>query len=93
MFSLNVAQKPQLHFRRKNFEKEKRRDFRMFFIFDPLYLRTEAKYRVHGFVNCKSLYKMYHNLYFGLKDVKNVFILGFLGKKRDEKKVEIFSHS
>ena len=70
MFSLKGAQDqdPRLHFRRKNSQKsaswvfcievlKKKRKFRVFFIFDPLYLRTETEYSIHGFVKCTSVSK------------------------------------
>ena len=60
MFSLKVAQDLWLHFCRKKIEKIRlygffveflqKRDFRVFSIFNPLYLKTETRYRVHGFV-------------------------------------------
>ena len=65
MFALKIAQDPRLHFRRKKHKKIRnsaswlfvqrsfeKRNFRLFFIFYPLYLRSDTEYRVHGFVNC-----------------------------------------
>ena len=63
MFSLKVAQDPQVHFRLKKLKKfsfvktffRKQRNFSVFFIFDPLNFRIESKYRVHEFVTCTNV--------------------------------------
>ena len=93
IFSLKIPQDPRLQFRWKKFSKNfafmgflkeflKKRFFRLFFIFDPLNLRSETKYRVLGFVNCTSV--LYATLW-TKNDVNFVSYLVFLGKKEDKK--------
>ena len=53
-FLSKIFLKKRLHEFLKKFI-EKKNDFRVFFIFDRLYLPTETEYRIHGIVNCTSV--------------------------------------
>ena len=63
----------------------KKNNLWVFFIFDPIYLRTETEYRIHGFVKCKH-FKGYIN-----NGVKIDSFLVFFGLKKRLKKVWFFS--
>ena len=97
MFSLNVAQDPRVRVHRKKFLKKnwlhgfsskdilKKRSFWLFFIFDPLYLRTQTK--VHGFVICTSV--LYATFWTKMTS-KVFFILSVFGQKRGQNGTHIF---
>ena len=102
MFPLKVAQVPGLHFRRKKTSKKNRlhgfflkRSFEktlfltVFYVWSPI---SHNQDQIQG-PWFRVIYKRFIGCIFAQKCVKIFFTLGFLGKKRDEKKCrKIFSH-